>query len=192
MGPASTLILVDGSNVTRHAAWLQATRHERAEVRPRRFVDIVASWAAAEGHSVVIVFDGAVPEGVHDAGDLVQVQAAPAPEGGADPVLEVRAREAADAGRSFWVVSGDHTVQQVAGAAAERVLDPEVFVRLLGAYRMGEAAKAARRSAHDERQTGAHGARPDTRIGDLMDAGLKEQLERIRRGLNPDTGKPNS
>jgi predicted RNA-binding protein with PIN domain len=160
VGEPRTVVLVDGSNVLRSAAWGDPADS-------RRLVDRVAGWAAMEGLDVLLAFDGAI-ERSRPVGHVL-VMATGAQE--ADDVLAERAARLVDRGIDHWVVSDDHGVRGTAGAGAQRVLGTAAFVALLA-----EPEQAAR---HDS-STGAE--RPGSRIADALDDDARARLERLRRG----------
>ena len=104
------LVLVDGENV-RRSTWPNVSRE--------RLVELARGWAAAQGHEVVVVFDGAAPV---EADDVVG--------SGAESADEWLTREA-DRLDGFWLVTSDRALRAAAGARAERVVGGGAFVREL-------------------------------------------------------------
>jgi predicted RNA-binding protein with PIN domain len=120
-------------------------------------VDTLASFVAGKGARGVVVFDGV---GEERAVGPLQVRYT----AHADDVLERLAAENRGAER-VCVVSSDHAVRWTSGQEV-RKLASRVFLAELAPER------------HVEReQRGAGG-----RVGDRLDPGVREQLERLRRG----------
>lgn len=169
------LVLVDGSNVARCAAWRDAnadagTDHDLR----RRLVDAASSWAAAEGHEVVVMFDGAGPwrpGQVRISPDLV-VHGSGGAEG--DELIERAAGRARASRRPHWIVSNDHALRMVAGAGADRVVASDDFAAELRGER--------RAGADDERGTTTFEAHSGTRLAEAMGGDVLARLERMRRG----------
>jgi hypothetical protein len=103
------LVVVDAENV-RRSLWPNLSREEL--VRRTR------AWAAAEGHELLIVFDGRPPE---EATDLVAAQNAD------DRIVELA--DVLD--RPWWLVTSDRALRGRVGDAPERILGGGSFVRLL-------------------------------------------------------------
>ncbi len=179
--PATTLVLVDGSNVARCGAWRArlaaadvATPVDDIELR-QRLVDALCSWAPVAGVEVQVVFDGAGPwraGKVRATADVIVIGSGRA-EG--DDVLERRAATAHRAGRAYWVATSDRELQQVAGARAQRVLDADDFVRELAGAAASTPSGAASNSA----------TQPSSQVRDDLDEDTLAKLERLRRGLDP-------
>jgi hypothetical protein len=105
-----TTVLVDAENV-RRSSWPNLPRDE--------LVGRCRSWAAAEGVSLLLVFDGPPPQA---APDLV------AGEPSADDWLALHAAEHAP----YWLVTSDRELRRRAGVHAERIVGGGAFLRLLG------------------------------------------------------------
>jgi hypothetical protein len=103
------LVVVDAENV-RRSTWPNLTREQLVE-RSR-------DWAGREGHDVLIVFDGPVPE---EAPDLVGSRNAD------DAIVEL----AASLDRPWWLVSSDRGLRDRVGDGPTRVLGGGSFVREL-------------------------------------------------------------
>jgi hypothetical protein len=103
------LVVVDAENV-RRSIWPNISRDEL--VRGAR------AWAAAEGHNLLIVFDGEAPE---DAADLVGSR-------DADDEI-VRLAESLD--QPFWVATSDRELRERLGDRPERIIGGGTLVRLL-------------------------------------------------------------
>ncbi|MCW2921152.1 MAG: hypothetical protein JWL76_1026 [Thermoleophilia bacterium] len=186
------LVLVDGSNVARCSAWrAQLADANRARDRTtgsaadiptpiddielrQRLVDALCSWASVAGVEVQVVFDGAGPwraGKVRATADVVVIGSGRA-EG--DDVLERRAANAHRDGRTYWVVTTDRALQQVAGARAQRVVDADDFVRELD---------LATPSSNDAIASSAEPIASQVRHD--LDEDTLAKLERLRRGLEP-------
>jgi hypothetical protein len=102
-------VLVDGEN-TRRSLWPNIPRHELEE--------LCAAWGAANGHDVVVVWEGA-----ESADDAI-------------------AREAREAPEPIWVVTSDRELRGRVEARAERLLGGGSFARELrkshGSHREGD------------------------------------------------------
>jgi predicted RNA-binding protein with PIN domain len=171
---ARVVVLVDGSNVARTGGWRRFARTADDHELRRRLVDAICSWAGREDHEVVIAFDGAGPwhAGTVRASVQVEVEGTGATSG--DAVLERRARALRDAGAVHWIVSSDRAVAAVAGAGADRVLDSEDFVALLG-----DPSRDA--PTRDEDRAAPNGPAGSS-IADALGADARARLERLRRG----------
>ncbi|HEX6699509.1 MAG TPA: NYN domain-containing protein [Gaiellaceae bacterium] len=101
-------VLVDGENV-RRSAWPNVSRE--------RLIELAREWAAANGHEVVVVFDGGAPE---EADDVVG--------SGEETADEWIVREAGRLG-AFWLVTSDRALRAAAGA--ERTIGGGAFLREL-------------------------------------------------------------
>ena len=105
-------VLVDGENV-RRSAWPNVSRE--------RLVELVREWGAANGHDVLVVFDGSAPE---DAEDVVG--------SGAETADEWLIRETAQLD-GFWLVTSDRALRAAAGEGAERTIGGGAFLREISA-----------------------------------------------------------
>jgi len=105
------VVVVDAENV-RRSLW--------PNLSPQELVAGARAWAAREGHTVRIVFDGAAPE---EAEDLVASSYA-------DDAI---AALVAGLGPPVWVVTSDRALRARVAAAAERVLGGGGFARALRA-----------------------------------------------------------
>ena len=105
-------VLVDGENV-RRSAW--------PNVSGERLVELVREWGAANGHDVLVVFDGPAPE---KADDVVG--------SGSETADEWLIREAAQLD-SFWLVTSDRALRAAAGGGAERTIGSGAFLREISA-----------------------------------------------------------
>lgn len=171
-GIGELVVLVDGSNVARCAAWVAHVGSDRADHELRRaLVDAVASWTAT-AHVVdrtVVVFDGAGPwrAGETSVGSAVIVAGSGTRSG--DDLVEAHAARLARAGARWWVVSSDRLLQSVAGARAERSIGADDFVVELTA-------------ARGESPAPAPPAPTDPGIAGLVGDDVRARLERMRRG----------
>jgi predicted RNA-binding protein with PIN domain len=176
------VVLVDGSNVSKSAVWLD---HVARLVGDRRLADHehqgllcdgLLGWIVGEGHEALLVFDGVGPqgEGARDWGHGLVVVGSGRAEG--DVILERRAVELRASGRSHWVVSDDRVVRDVAGAGADRTLgSAELVAELAAAHKLpvdvdGVAVEVERHQA------------ATSRLRDDLDADTLAKLERMRRG----------
>ena len=103
-------VLVDGENV-RRSTWPNVSRE--------RLVELVRKWGAANGHDVMVVFDGQAPE---EAEDVVG--------SGSETADEWLIREAGRFDR-FWLVTSDRGLRAAAGEGAERTIGGGAFLREL-------------------------------------------------------------
>jgi hypothetical protein len=103
------LVVVDAENV-RRSQWPNVSREELV----RRTRD----WAGREGHQLLIVFDGAPPEG---ASDLVGSR-------NADDEIVARAQGFEC---PWWLVSSDRGLRERVGDAPERIIGGGSFVRTI-------------------------------------------------------------
>ncbi len=103
------LVVVDAENV-RRSRWPNLSREQ--------LVERARTWAAREGHELVIVFDGAPPE---QAPDLVG-------SGNADDAI-VELAVALD--RPWWLVSSDRGLRLRVGDRPERLVGGGSFVRTI-------------------------------------------------------------
>jgi hypothetical protein len=101
------LVIVDAENV-RRSLWPNLSAEE--------LVARTRGWAMREGHDVVIVFDGPVPE---DASDLV----------GSPYADDEIARLAEKADGPLWVVTSDRGLRARVEGRAERVIGGGRFAR---------------------------------------------------------------
>ena len=122
MTATATTVLVDAENV-RRSTWPNVAAGE--------LVGLCASWGAAEGVRLVVVFDGSAPE--IDPGASVELVST----GGesADDWITQEARRLAERGVSFWLVTSDRELRARAGRAAERTLGGGAFALALLALR---------------------------------------------------------
>ena len=101
-------VLVDGRNVQR-SRWPNVSSEE--------LVDVVARWAADEGHEALVVFDGGAPEGgVGTGGES------------ADDWIARQAPEHDD----LWLVTSDRELRRRVGDRAARTTGGGGFLELLG------------------------------------------------------------
>jgi hypothetical protein len=103
------LVVVDAENV-RRSRWPNLSREQ--------LVERARTWAAREGHELVIVFDGAPPE---QAPDLVG-------SGNADDAI-VELAVALD--RPWWLISSDRGLRLRVGDRPERIVGGGSFVRTI-------------------------------------------------------------
>lgn len=204
--PGPVLVLVDGSNVARCAAWraLHAGGSRGAggsggrraldgdnpvddvELRTR-LVDALCSWAPVAGVEVHVVFDGAGPwrpGKVRASADVIVIGSGRA-EG--DDVLERRASNAHRDRRTYWLATSDRALQQVAGARAERVIDADDLVRELEQSRAANDQASALRATPGmpDSVTVDRPAPATSQLGADLDDDTRAKLERLRRGLDP-------
>ena len=102
-------MVVDAENV-RRSRWPNLSREG--------LVDRAREWAAAEGHELLIVFDGEPPE---EAPDLVGSRNAD------DAIVEL----AAGIDGPWWLVSSDRGLRARVGDAPERIMGGGSFVRTI-------------------------------------------------------------
>jgi hypothetical protein len=107
-------VLVDAENV-RRSVW--------PNVGPDELVRRCARWGAAEGHEVVVVFDGLSPGAAEP--DVTVLGSGPE---SADDCL---VRLAAEAHGPVWLVTSDRGLRRRVGSLAERVIGGGSFVREL-------------------------------------------------------------
>jgi hypothetical protein len=103
------LVIVDAENV-RRSLWPNLT--------PDELVARTRSWAAREGHELVVVFDGAPPE---EAPELL----------GAPHADDAIAALASSAAEPVWVVTSDRGLRDRVSGHAERVLGGGSFARTI-------------------------------------------------------------
>ena len=103
------LVVVDAENV-RRSRWPNLSREQ--------LVERARTWAAREGHELVIVFDGAPPE---QAPDLV------GSENADDAIVEL----AVALDRPWWLVSSDRGLRLRVGERPERIVGGGSFVRTI-------------------------------------------------------------
>jgi len=106
------LVVVDAENV-RRSLW--------PNLSPERLVELARRWAAAEGHDLLVVFDGSAPG---EAPDLVGTR-------GGESADDWIAREAPGLAPPWWLVTSDRELRSRAGSTAERVVGGGSFARLL-------------------------------------------------------------
>jgi hypothetical protein len=105
-------VVVDAQNV-RRSVW--------PNISDRRLVDLCAGWAERHGHRVLLVFDGAAPEGRGGC----ETVAAPHAD---DWIAETAARL-----DRYWLVTSDRELRRRAGSRAAKVVGGGAFAReLLG------------------------------------------------------------
>jgi predicted RNA-binding protein with PIN domain len=171
-----SLVLVDGSNVARCDPWRGANPEADDPMLRTRLVDAIGSWAGANGHEVLVTFDGAGPwrPGSVQVTDRVEVLGTGRTEG--DDVLASRAVQATRAGEAYWLVTSDHELRLLAGGGAERIVRADEFVLL---------ELDADRSVVDGAASGVADAPAQTRLADtIADDDVRAKLERMRRGLD--------
>jgi predicted RNA-binding protein with PIN domain len=106
------IVLVDGRNVQR-SRW--------PNVGSEELVEAVERWASKEGHTAVVVFDGAAPPGaIGTVGES------------ADDWIARRAVELREQERPYWLVTSDRELRDRAGEAATHIVGGGGFLRLLG------------------------------------------------------------
>src|SRR5262249_31952204 len=93
---AMALVVVDAENV-RRSLWPNLSQN--------RLVTLAREWADAEGHELLIVFDGPAPA---DAPELVST--------GAESADDWIARAAPGLARPWWLVTSDRELRDRAGA----------------------------------------------------------------------------
>jgi hypothetical protein len=103
------LVVVDAEN-TRRSLWPNLTREE--------LVCRVRAWAVAEGHELLVVFDGPPPE---EAADL---EGAPNAD---DRIVEL----SRNLPPPWWLVTSDRELRERVGGAAGRVVGGGTFVRMI-------------------------------------------------------------
>lgn len=186
--------LVDGSNVAHSAVWRGLVEREQGELphdlrgmgrvdARARLVDWVLAWRTHSGADVVLVFDGAGPQGAGsrhvDHGYVV------IGSGGddGDDVIEAQAARLVETGVTFRLVTDDRALANVAGARAEAVLSVAGFVNDLVATlepKVGATGSNVELEAFDV----SHGEPQPTRLADDLDDDVRTKLERMRRGLD--------
>ena len=184
-----TTYLVDGSNVARSRAWEAVVQREVAELPrdlagaanpdPRaRLADWIMAWRTHSGHDVVLVFDGAGPQGAGrrqwDHGYLIIGSGRE--EG--DSVIEAEAARLAGSNVPFRLVTNDHALGNVAGSRAEAVLSVEGFVADLAREPADRPGTTSSNTALEEIVT------ERTTLADDLDDDVRAKLERMRRGLD--------
>jgi hypothetical protein len=107
------LVLVDAPNV-RRSLW--------PNLSPELLVELLASWARAEGVRAIAVFDGPAPEAV-DGVDVIGT--------GRESADDWIARRAAELDEPYILVTSDRELRERAGANAERVIGGGAFARAL-------------------------------------------------------------
>lgn len=167
----SIVVVIDGSNVARCAAWRAVAQTKVEHDLRRKLVDAVAGWIAAapDADEVQLVFDGAGPwaAGETQITPVVTVIGSGARSG--DEIVMSIARERVDGGDDLWIVSSDREVREVAGASAHRDIDSDSFVRVITATAVASTTAAA--------------PEPLRRgIAELVDDRTRAKLERLRRG----------
>jgi hypothetical protein len=114
------VVLVDGNNVLR-SVW------------PNLPADAVATlscrWAAEHDARAVVVFDRRAPTAPDEPGCTI----VGSEEQSADARLIDEARELADRGERYWLVTSDRALRAAAGKHAERTIGGGTFVRKLQA-----------------------------------------------------------
>jgi hypothetical protein len=168
MSDDATHIFIDGSNVVRSGAWITATPQRDDDARLRLLIDACASWVGSAGMHATLFFDGTLP-GITSRSipQLLDVRASGSRP--ADDLLEQAASEARASGATYWIVSADRAIADVAGAHAQRVLAPAEFVTLI--LQPPEEGSAAQ-----------EGTSRGTQLGDTLDDDTRDALERLRRG----------
>jgi hypothetical protein len=104
-----TLVVVDAENV-RRSLWPNLSREE--------LVARAREWATAEGHELLIVFDGGPPE---EAPDLV----------GAPDADDEIVRISTSLDRPHWVATSDRALRRRLDGRPERIVGGGTFVRWL-------------------------------------------------------------
>jgi hypothetical protein len=104
-----TVVFVDARNVLR-SRWPNVPEAE--------LVERCRSWAAREGLTALLVFDGRAPEGAIGTGGE-----------SADDWI---ARAAAELDDPYWLVTSDRELRDRAGGGAERTIGGGGFLRELG------------------------------------------------------------
>jgi predicted RNA-binding protein with PIN domain len=173
-----SLVLVDGSNVARCAAWRAANPVADDVALRRRLVDAIGSWAARAGHRAFVTFDGSGPwrpGSVRISGE-VEVFGTGGVEG--DDVIAQRAVSAVRSKTPYWLVTSDRGLSLLAGGGADRTIRADDFVEVeLGVARSRSTSGATADRAVEERQ-------PGSRLGESVDDDVRAKLERMRRGLD--------
>jgi predicted RNA-binding protein with PIN domain len=105
------IALVDAPNV-RRSLW--------PNLSPERLVELLATWAAAEGAHAIAVFDGQAPEAVEGV-EVVGTEA----ESADDWIT----RRAAELSEPYVLVTSDRELRDRAGGRAERVIGGGSFAR---------------------------------------------------------------
>jgi predicted RNA-binding protein with PIN domain len=112
------VVLVDAENV-RRSRWPNVGREE--------LVELCRSWAAAESHDVVVVFDGTAPAVASRPG----VEVIGSGSESADDRLVREASERSQAGE-VWLATSDRALRRAAEASVDRVLGGGSFLAQLG------------------------------------------------------------
>jgi predicted RNA-binding protein with PIN domain len=186
---AREVLLVDGSNVARSTAWIEAIEREVAElphdlrgVRPdprSRLLDWILAWTTHSGCDVVVVFDGEGPLGAGRVqwGHGYLVVGSGATDG--DTVVEQESARLVREGARVRLVTDDRALANVAGADAQVVLGVDHFVAELQAEHEPPPTGLVAEVVDDVNQGFA-----GTRLVDTVDDPVRERLERMRRGLD--------
>jgi predicted RNA-binding protein with PIN domain len=109
LAPDKPVVLVDAENV-RRSQW--------PNIAPDEFVQLTCGWAQRNGLRAVVVFDGPAPETAEADSCVVVGTSAES----ADSWIARRAAELRAAGTSFWLVTSDRELRQLAGEGAERTI----------------------------------------------------------------------
>ena len=102
-------MVVDAENV-RRSLW--------PNLGKARLVELAREWANAEGHELLVVFDGHAPE---EALDLVST--------GGETADDWIVREAPRLASPWWLVTSDRELRRRVGEAAERAVGGGSFAR---------------------------------------------------------------
>lgn len=168
------LVVIDGSNVARSAAWRDAWPELDDSLRYARLVDTVASWAAGSDDEVEIVFDGAgtLTEGASSALRVVHAHREGAAD--ADELIERHIMQAVAERRGCELVSDDRGIRNAVAGRIDRVEGSAGFVaRLLGRDSALDPARSVNIEPPVERAS---------KLFDGVDDAVRAQLERMRRG----------
>lgn len=163
---SQVVVIIDGLNVVHSSSWPH--RDYAWDRSMSVLVDEAVQWALLASCRVIIVFDGQPKEQVSSVHESVEVLFSGKHQ--ADQIIEARARELADQGREFDIVSSDLVVRDVAGACARKVLTAEQFIVLL--FLRDEVLALPVDS----------GIHRGVSLGDAVSPETKAQLERLRRG----------
>jgi predicted RNA-binding protein with PIN domain len=156
---ADELYILDGDNVTH----VRGAGSDYARAR-EELVGDVSGFASEAGIDVVLVFDG-----TGSGRRIGRLQVVYSGRETADTIIERLAhRRAGEAPGSVTVVSNDTVLRHVAQRGGVHAMSAREFLDRLG------AAPAQRPVAPESRGR--------TTLGDTLDPGVREALERIRRG----------
>lgn len=168
----TTAVVVDANNVL-HSANFQVGVGD-PELRQRRLLDLLASYAAEAGVRIVAIYDGAGP--FSSAGDrtvTAELEVRATGSEPADPTIERCAKQLHEDGLEVWLVTSDAAVRDTVGAAAARTISADAFAAAL----LAEAAETDAANTSDP--TGSSGG---SRLDSTIPEALRARLEQMRRG----------